>query len=326
MTFEDLPLPLPLPLPSPSPRRRAALLGLLGACLPAAAPLAASAAAKKLTVVATTGMLGDAIGEIAGERVAVTALMGSGVDPHTYRQTRSDIARLTRADLVVCHGLRLEAQLETLLRDIGRRKPVVALAEAIPRERLLSDEEHPQYLDPHVWMDPALWRIVVEAARDALVKADGAGRSDYEAGASRYLAELSALEQRCRTLLEQVPTESRVLVTAHDAFRYFGRAHGYEVLGIQGVSTESEAGLRRVEELVNTLVERRITAVFVETSVPDQNIRALIEGAAARGHRVTIGGELYSDAMGAPGTKEGTYLGMIEHNAATISKALAAAQ
>jgi len=305
-------------------RRRALLLAMLGVGVCAGALGAATPVpAKRLKVVATTGMLGDAVREIAGERVAATALMGPGVDPHTYRQTRSDVSRLTRADLVLYHGLNLEAQLEKLLQDIGRRKPVVALAQAIPQERLLRDEEHPAYFDPHVWMDPALWRFVVEAARDALVQADPPGRSAYEAGTSRYLGELSALEQRCKALLDRVPPQSRVLVTAHDAFRYFGRANGYEVLGIQGVSTESEAGLRRVEELVDTLVTRRITAVFVETSVPEQNVRALIEGAGARGHRVAIGGELYSDAMGAPGTREGTYLGMIEHNATTIAQALA---
>lgn len=313
---------------APSMHRRRLLLALAGACLPGTATLAATegAGARPLNVVATTGMLGDAVRDVAGERAVVATLMGPGVDPHTYRQTRSDIARLTRADLVVHHGLRLEAQLEALLQDLGRRKPVAALAEAIPKSHLLTDEEHPEHFDPHVWMDPGLWRFVVEAARDALIELDPKGRSAHEAGAARYLAELAALDQRCKALLGQVPMESRVLVTAHDAFRYFGRANGYEVLGIQGVSTESEAGLRRVEELVDMLVRRRITAIFVETSVSDQNIRALIEGAAARGHQVRIGGELYSDAMGAPGTREGTYLGMIEHNAATIAQALASSK
>lgn len=308
----------------PFQHRRRLLLALAGACMPVTATLAAAGGARRLNVVATTGMLGDAIRQIAGERATVTDLMGPGVDPHTYRQTRSDIARLTRADLVVHHGLRLEAQLDKLLQDLGRRKPVVALAEAIPKAHLLTDEAHSEHFDPHVWMDPGLWRFVAEAARDALVRLDPEGRSAYEAGTTRYLAELAALDQRCKVLLSRVPPEHRVLVTAHDAFRYFGRANGYEVLGIQGVSTESEAGLRRVEELVDTLVRRRITAIFVETSVSDQNIRALIEGAAARGHKVRIGGELYSDAMGAPGTREGTYIGMIEHNAATIAQALTA--
>ncbi len=305
---------------------QAAAVTAAGALSPVA--LAASRATsstppgRRPEVVATTGMLADAIRAVGGDRVTVTALMGQGVDPHTYRQTRSDIARLTRADLVIHHGLKLEAQLRPLLDEIGRRKPVVALAESIPVERLLGDDENPGQYDPHVWMDPAIWRLVVEAARAALISLDPAGRPDYEAGAARYLAEVDALGERTRSLLARVPAARRVLVTAHDAFRYFGRANDFEVLAIQGISTGSEAGLRRIETLVSTLVERRISAIFVETSVSDQHIRALIEGAAARGHRVTIGGELFSDSMGAPGTAAGTWVGMIEQNAATIATAL----
>ncbi|MFC3339702.1 metal ABC transporter solute-binding protein, Zn/Mn family [Paracandidimonas soli] len=283
---------------------------------------AASAQDKTLNVVATTGMLGDTVRQVGGERVKVTTLMGVGVDPHTYRQTRSDIARLTRADLVVWHGLRLEAQLESLFHDLARRKRVEALAEAIPKDRLLGDEDDKALSDPHVWMDPALWQFVIARARDTLIEADPEGREVYEANAKRYSEEVSALEGRVKTLLQSVPEKDRVLVTAHDAFRYFGRANGYEVLGIQGISTESEASLHRVEALVKLLVERRIKAIFVESSVSDQNIRALIEGAAARGHKVVIGGELFSDAMGEPGTVEGTYIGMIEHNAKTVARAL----
>lgn len=287
-----------------------------------AAPATATTAGRRPDVVATTGMLADAVRAVAGDRVTVTALMGQGVDPHTYRQTRSDIGRLTRADLVIHHGLKLEAQLRPLLDEIGRRKRVVALAEAIPHERLLGDDENPGQFDPHVWMDPAIWRLVVEAGRTALIALDPDGRPDYEAGAARYLTEVDALGERTRKLLARVPPGRRVLVTAHDAFRYFGRAHDFEVLAIQGISTESEAGLRRIETLVTTLVERRISAIFVETSVSDQHVRALIEGAAARGHRVTIGGELFSDSMGAPGTTAGTWIGMIEQNATTIATAL----
>ena len=285
-------------------------------------PAMAQSAGGKVGVVATTGMLADALREVGGDRVDVTALMGVGVDPHTYRQTRSDVAKLTRADLVVWHGLHLEAQLEDLFKDIARRKPVVALAEAIPKDRLLADAANPQIHDPHVWMDPQLWQPVVAAARDALVKADAAAKATYDANADRYLKQVAALDARVKAALSAVPPASRVLVTAHDAFRYFGRANGYEVLGIQGISTESEASLHQIEKLVNILVERKIGAIFVESSVSDQNIRALVEGAAARGHKVSVGGELFSDAMGKPGTPEGTYLGMIEHKARTIARAL----
>lgn len=285
-------------------------------------PDAAHATDGKIAVVATTGMLADAVREIGGDRVDVTALMGVGVDPHTYRQTRSDVAKMTRADLVVWHGLHLEAQLEDLFQDIGRRKPVVALAEAIPKTSLLADAQNPQIFDPHVWMDPQLWQPVVAAARDALVKVDPAGKASYERNAERYAKQVAALDAKVKTTLNAVPAASRVLVTAHDAFRYFGRANGYEVLGIQGISTESEASLHQIEKLVGVLVARKIGAIFVESSVSDQNIRALVEGAAARGHKVAIGGQLFSDAMGQPGTPEGTYLGMIEHNAKTIANAL----
>lgn len=302
------------------PRR----LLLAAACLMAslAAPAIHAQAPAPIKAVVTTSMLADTVQEIGGSRVAVTGLMGTGVDPHTYRQTRSDIVKLTGADIVFWHGLNLEAQLRQLLGDLGKRKPVVALAEAIPQDQLLADEDNPQQFDPHVWMEPRLWHYVIDAARDALIQLDPAGADAYRENAKRYAGQLDAVNARITQQLQAVPAGSRMLLTAHDAFRYFGRANSYEVMGIQGISTESEASLNQIEALVNTLIARDIRAIFVETSVSDQNIRALIEGAAARGHKVVIGGELFSDAMGKPGTPEGTYLGMIAHNAATIAGAL----
>lgn len=302
------------------PRLRPLLFVVLLLVLTAGA--AVRAHAQPLNVIATTGMLADAVREVGGERVDVNALMGAGVDPHTYRQTRTDITRLARADLIVWHGMRLEAQLEKLLTDLSRRQPVHALAEAIPAERLLASEDYPDQPDPHVWMDPVLWTVVVEAARDVLTQIDPEGGEHYAENARAYAAQIAEMNARVQAQLAEVAPEDRVLVTAHDAFRYFGRANDFEVLGIQGISTESEASLSQIEHLVGVLVERGIPAVFVESSVSDRNLRALAEGAAARGHVVAIGGELYSDAMGPPGTPAGTYLGMIEHNAATIAKAL----
>lgn len=281
-----------------------------------------AAAEEKLNIVATTGMIADAITQVGGERVAVTALMGPGVDPHTYRQTRSDIAAMTRARAVFWHGLYLEAQLEDFLKDLARRKTVVALAETLPNDQLLSNDEYPGRYDPHVWMNPRLWKEVVTAARDALIALDPAGADTFKANAEKHLAEIDALAAYADKAFATVPDASRVLVTAHDAFNYFGKAYGYDVLGIQGISTESEAGLRQIETLVKTIVDRKIGAIFVESSVSDRNVKALIEGAAATGHAVVIGGELYSDAMGAPGTYEGTYIGMIDHNVTTITRAL----
>ena len=275
-----------------------------------------------MSVVATTGMIADAVVQVGGDLVEVTALMGPGVDPHAYRQTRTDILALTRADLVLWNGLFLEAQLEDLLLDLGERKPVVALAEAVPEIALVAHDDYQSRFDPHVWMDPTLWRFVVEGARDALSAVHPSGAEVFAANANAYLEELNELAGYAEASLASVPASARVLLTAHDAFNYFGAAYDFDVVGIQGISTESEAGLARISTLVDMLVERDIGAVFVESSVSDRNIRALIEGAAARGHEVAIGGELFSDAMGQPGTYEGTYLGMIDHNVTVISDAL----
>jgi manganese/zinc/iron transport system substrate-binding protein len=304
--------------------RRAGLWFIAIACLMAHIgwPGEAAAQTRKLKVVTTVSMLADAVRAVAGNRVDVTSLLGEGVDPHTYRPTRSDIARLSGADLVIANGLHLEAQLDEPLKALSRTKPVVLAAERIPREQLLAAADYPGRFDPHVWMDPKLWTLVVEAVRDALTQRDPAGRATYAAGAQAYAAELADIDSYSRKVLESVPQSLRVLITAHDAFNYFGRAYGFEVEGIQGLSTESEAGLRRVEELVRLIVSRRIRGVFVESSVPDRNVRALIEGAAARGHELILGGELFSDALGAPGSYEGTVIGMLDHNVTTIARAL----
>lgn len=277
------------------------------------------------TIVATTGMIADAVRQVGGARVAVTALMGPGVDPHTYRQTRSDIAAMARADAVIAHGLHLEAQLDAFLADLKRRKPVTLIAETLPKEQLIPVAEQAGRFDPHIWMDPRLWRQVVLAVRDTLTQLDPAGEAAFKANAERHAGEIDALAAYADRALASVPAASRALVTAHDAFSYFGRAYTYEVHGIQGISTESEAGLKQIEDLVKLIVERRIGAIFIESSVADRNIRALIEGAAAKGHKVEVGGELFSDAMGAPGTYEGTYIGMIDHNVTVITRALGGA-
>lgn len=279
-------------------------------------------AAGKTTVVATTGMIADAARQVGGDLVDVRALMGAGVDPHGYRQTRSDIVALAKADVVLWHGLHLEAQMEDFMRDLEERGGVTAVAESLPRDLLLAHETYKNRFDPHVWMVPTLWVRVVENVRDALIAARPNDEDALRANAAAHLTDLAGLQDYVVRILATVPEERRVLVTAHDAFRYFGKAYGFDVEGIQGISTESEAGLRRIAEAVDVLVDRKIAAVFVETSVSDRNIRALIEGAAAQGQAVTIGGELYSDAMGEPGTYEGTYVGMIDHNATVIARAL----
>lgn len=303
--------------------RCSVLAGLAGAALAAAMTVMPVAAQeKKLNVVATTGMIADAVQQVGGDRVNVKALMGPGVDPHVYRQTRSDIAALVNADAVFWHGLYLEAQLEGFLADLARRKPVVALAESLPKDSLHASGEYEGRYDPHVWMNPRLWKVIVTTARDELIKLDPEGKAAFEANAARHQAEIDALAEYADKVFATVPETSRVLVTVHDAFEYFGKAYDYEVLGIQGMSTESETGLKRINDLVNVLVDRKIGAIFVESSVSDRNVKALIEGAAAKGHKVAIGGELFSDAMGAPGTYDGTYIGMIDHNTTVITRAL----
>lgn len=294
------------------------------ACVAAAMtfPGLAAQAESPLSIVTTTGMIADAARIVAGDAADVRALMGPGVDPHAYRQTRSDIVATAQADLVLWNGLYLEAQMEDFLRDLAGTTTVVAVAESIPAERLQGSEDYAERFDPHVWMDPALWSEVVVSTRDALISVAPDDAAMFTANADAYLQELDTLDAYTRTALSEVPGPSRVLLTAHDAFGYFGAAYGFEVIGIQGISTESEAGLQRMSELVDVIVERDIRAIFVETSVSDRNIRALIEGAAAQGHDVVIGGELFSDAMGPDGTYRGTYLGMIDHNTTTIAAAL----
>lgn len=281
------------------------------------------AGADRLSVVCTTGMIADAARTIAGEHAQVLALMGPGVDPHLYKPTRSDMAALMQADLVFYNGLHLEGKMiDALERAAGAGRRVHAVAESIDPGDLLQPPGLAGNPDPHVWMSPALWSRAVESVRDAFIEADPGHAQAYRASAERYLAELSALNDYAGRVLASVPESARVLVTAHDAFSYFGREFSIEVVGIQGISTESEAGVRDIERIVALLVDRRVGAVFVETTVAERNVRALIAGAGARGHTVVIGGSLFSDAMGAQDTYEGTYIGMIDHNATAIARAL----
>jgi manganese/zinc/iron transport system substrate-binding protein len=286
----------------------------------------ARAAEQPLQVVATTGMIGDIVRNVARERAEVTQLMGPGVDPHLYKSTRSDIASMLRADIVFYNGLLLEGKMtDALVRVATSGKPVHAVTELIDEEFLLEPAAFAGHYDPHVWMDPLAWGKAVDAVQGKLAELDPDHADAYRANAAAYLEELERLDAYAQEVLTSVPPERRILVTAHDAFNYFGRRYGFEVEGIQGLSTESEAGLKRVEELVDVLVEREIPAVFVESTIPERSVRALVSGAGAAGHEVQVGGQLFSDAMGAPGTYEGTYVGMIDHNVTTIARALGGA-
>ena len=284
--------------------------------------MASSALAAPLKAVVTVGMVADVVHAVGGDDVEVTTLMGSGVDPHSYRVTRSDGLLLSRADVIFANGLHLEAQLDELLHILTTRKRVIMVADRLDKTDLIEAEGFSGRYDPHVWMDPSLWTKTVAIVRDALIEAAPENKDNFIKNASAYEAALIELNGKVKTTLHSVPRDKRVLITAHDAFGYLGRAFDVDVIGIQGLSTESEAGLKRIETMVSLLVERNINAVFVESSVSEQNVKALIEGAQARGHSVSIGGTLFSDAMGKEGTFEGTYIGMIDHNATTITRGL----
>ena len=273
-----------------------------------------------LEVVTTIGMLADAVENIGGDRVEVEALMGPGIDPHLYKASEGDVQRLAEADLVLFSGLHLEAKLADVLERIGDR--AAAATDSIDRGRLLSPPEFKGQHDPHVWFDVGLWHDVVAHVRDVLIERDPAGRAVYERNARRYLAELDALDAEVRRDLARIPPDRRVLITAHDAFNYLGRAYGLDVRGLQGISTATEAGTSDVQHLARFIAERRIPAVFVESSVSPRAIEAVRAAVRARGFDVKEGESLFSDAMGDEGTPEGTYAGMVRHNVRAIVEGL----
>jgi len=271
-------------------------------------------------VTATVGMVADIVRMVADDKAEITTLMGAGVDPHSYAPSRGDAASLLKADVVFYSGLLLEGRMSDMLVKVSRSRPVFAVTELIEESYLL--EKHEGIPDPHVWMDVKGWIRATEAVRLSLVQFDPKNAALYETNAKAFLAALKKLDAYARTTLASIPKNQRLMITAHDAFSYMGRAYGIEVHGIQGLSTESEAGLQDINRLVELIVDRGLPAVFVETSVSDKNVRALQEGARARGHEVVIGGKLFSDAMGPSGRYEGTYIGMIDHNVTTITRAL----
>ena len=313
---------------TPISSRRAALGWPAATLLTALAmTFAASAAPKTVpanyTIVTTCGMVTDIVREVAGDKARVSGLLGEGVDPHLYKPTRDDVAKLLKADVVFYSGLMLEGRMsDTFLKIARRGASVFAVTELLDEKFLLEPEEFHGHTDPHVWMDVSGWMEAVKVVARSLSEVDPEHAAFYERNAKRYNTQLARLDDYAKKALSSIPKERRVLITAHDAFHYFGRAYGIEVRGIQGISTESEAGVADINKLVDYLVDRKIPAIFVESSVSDKNIKALVEGCKSRGHQVRIGGELFSDAMGKPGSYEGTYLGMIDHNVTLIARAL----
>lgn len=276
-----------------------------------------------LRAVATTSIVADVVREVGGDAISVLSLMGPGVDPHLYRASEGDVRRMADADIVFYNGWHLEGRMAEVLEEMGaRRTPTVAVAEVIDEAELLSPPEFEGAFDPHVWMDVSLWRRTVDVVAAALAERDPENAEGYRERAAAYGARLEALDAWVHDQVETVDPDRRVLVTAHDAFNYFGRAYGFEVRGLQGISTAAEAGTSDVQNLARFVAERRIPAIFVETSVSPRSIEAVQAAVRARGFEVSVGGNLYSDALGGVGSGAETYEGMIRHNVESIVGAL----
>ncbi|MCA9293408.1 MAG: zinc ABC transporter substrate-binding protein [Phycisphaerales bacterium] len=270
----------------------------------------------------TTQMVADIVQRVGGELCEITTLMGPGVDPHLYHPTRDDTRAIVGADLVLYSGLHLEGKMTELFERAAHTRRVVAVTGAIPKDQLLMHAGQP---DPHVWMDPTLWAHTIDMVAAELTTLAPDAEATFAANAAQLHEDLLALDSYAARVLASVPERQRVLLTAHDAFAYFGRRYGYTVVGVQGISTESEAGLHDLQVIVHTLVERDVPAVFIESTIAPRNVRALRDGAQAEGHDVRLGGSLFSDAAGPAGTYESTYMGMIDHNVTIIARALGGA-
>lgn len=269
-------------------------------------------------IVVTTGMIRDAVEKLAGDLVTVEALMGPGVDPHLYKATQGDLRKLREADLVLYNGLHLEGKMGEVLEKLAKQKPVIAVSENIKPDLLLKSATFADAVDPHIWFDVSLWTEAVRRVSQALSTTFPDIKPTCLENMMSYESQLQALHTWVKEQIATIPEQQRVMITAHDAFEYFGHAYNIEVRGLQGISTISEYGLQDVSNLVNFITERKIKAVFVESSVPRKSLEAVIQGCEQKGHKCIIGGTLYSDAMGAEGTPEGTYYGMVKYNVNTI--------
>jgi manganese/zinc/iron transport system substrate-binding protein len=278
-----------------------------------------------IKAVCTIGQVTEMVQRVGGEHVEAEGIMGPAVDPHLYSPVASDVRRLSDADVIFYNGLHLEGRMADLFVKMARSKPTFAITEGLQTredKRLREPPEFEGLYDPHVWHDPLLWAECIKDVGEMLAEFDPAHAEDYRKNAEAYRQEIAQLDQFCRDELAKIPKDRRVLVTAHDAFGYFGAAYGIEVFGLKGVSTEEEKDLAHQEEIQRMLIERKIPAVFVETAVAARTIESLVEPARATGHDLKIGGELYADALGPADSDEATYAGMIRHNVRTIAEAL----
>ncbi len=277
---------------------------------------------RTIDAVTTTGMVGDLVINVAGTRAEVDSLMGPGVDPHLFKASERTLRTMERADIVFYNGLHLEGGLDFVLQEMGKRQPTWVVSQSIPEEQLRRPAEFEGAHDPHIWFDVSLWIQCAQSTITGMQELDPTSAELYQTNGDAFVTELETLEEWVFEQVAQVPQEQRVLITAHDAFGYFGDRYGFEVRGIQGASTATEAGAGDLQDLADFIADRKIPAIFVESSVPKRTVEALREAVQSRGFDVRIGGSLFSDAMGSTGTPEGTYIGMVQHNVNTIVNAL----
>lgn len=282
----------------------------------------ADLSSRKINIVTTTGMIADAVSNVGGERVVVIALMGPGVDPHLYKASAGDVQKMADADVIFYNGLHLEGAMNEVFEKMSGRVKSYAVAEGLDESKLIAPEGSRGAHDPHIWFDVSNWIQVTEYIKNKLIELDPQHAEIYRANAEKYLRQLQELHTYAEEKAMTLPENQRILITAHDAFNYFGQAYGFTVRGLQGISTATEAGTADVQQLAQYIADNKIPAIFIESSVPKRNIEAVQAAVKARGFIVKIGGELFSDAMGTKGTPEGKYIGMVKHNVDTIVDAL----
>ena len=275
----------------------------------------------KLNIVTTTSMITDLVKNIGGDYINLQGLMGSGVDPHLYKASEGDVSKLANADIIFYNGLHLEGKLVEVFEKMKNIK-TIAISDALDKNTLIGSEYFASNYDPHIWFDVTYWKQATKFVTDKLSEAIPEKKAIFQTNSDAYLKQLNALHQELETTIETLPEEKRVLVTAHDAFNYFGKAFSFNVVGLQGLSTATEAGVQDVQKLSSFIIENDVKSIFIESSVPKRTIEALQAAVNSKGHNVTIGGSLYSDALGNLGTIEGTYIGMFKYNVNTIVNAL----
>lgn len=276
----------------------------------------------KIKVVTTTNILADLVSEIGGDNISLQSLMGAGVDPHLYKASEGDVTKLYNADIIFYSGIHLEGKLVDIFEKMEGKRHTVSVGDRLPKDQLIASANFGGNYDPHVWFNIQFFKQFAQIVTEELSKADAENAETYASNNENYQKKLDSLEEEVKSIISTLPKGKRILVTAHDAFNYFGKAYDFQVVGLQGISTATEAGVKDVQELSEFIIENKVKAIFIESSVPRRTIEALQAAVLSKKHDVEIGGSLYSDALGNPGTDEGTYIGMFKYNVNTIVNAL----